>query len=81
MKLKNISLYKFKGFVEETIDLDDRLTVIVGENGAGKSSVLDAITIILSWVIARIKNPRGGGQRIDKEQIHKGQKKRYLFST
>lgn len=81
MKLKNISLYKFKGFVEETIDLDDRLTVIVGENGAGKSSVLDAITIILSWVIAKIKNPRGGGQRIDKEQIHKGQKKSYLFST
>lgn len=81
MKLKNISLYKFKGFVEETIDLDDRLTVIVGENGAGKSSVLDAITIILSWVIAKIKNPRGVGQRISKEQIHKGKKRSYLFST
>lgn len=81
MKLKNIYLHNFKGFVEETIDLDDRLTVIVGENGAGKSSVLDAITIILSWVIARIKNPRGVGQRISKEQIHKEKKRSYLFST
>lgn len=74
MKLKNISLYNFKGFFEETIDLDDRLTVIVGENGAGKSSVLDAITIILSWVIARIKNPRGVGHEIKKEQKRKNSK-------
>lgn len=78
MKLKNISLYKFKGFVEETIDLDDRLTVIVGENGAGKSSVLDAITIILSWVIARIKNPRGVGHEIKEEQKRKNSKSTHI---
>ncbi len=74
MKLKNIYLHNFKGFFEETIDLDDRLTVIVGENGAGKSSVLDAITIILSWVIAKIKNPRGIGHEIKEEQKRKNSK-------
>ncbi|MBQ1190975.1 MAG: AAA family ATPase [Bacteroidales bacterium] len=74
MKLIGIGLNNFKRFVGESIYLDDRLTVITGENGAGKSSVLDAITIILSWFVARIKNPRGVGQRISKEQIHKDSK-------
>lgn len=71
MKLKRITLNNFKSFKEETIDFDKNLTVIVGENGAGKSSVLDAITIILSWVIARIKNPRGFGRDIEEEQKRK----------
>ena len=71
MKLKRITLNNFKSFKEETIDFDKNLTVIVGENGAGKSSVLDAITIILSWIVAKIKNPRGFGRDIEEEQKRK----------
>ena len=35
----------FRGFEDETIDLDRPLTVLVGVNGAGKSSVLDGVAI------------------------------------
>lgn len=45
MKIKNIHIENFKGI--ETLDLpfNENFTVLIGENGAGKSSILDAISI------------------------------------
>ena len=45
MKLKQMHLYNFRCFSELSIAFDDKLTVIVAENGAGKTAILDAIAL------------------------------------
>jgi len=43
MILTKLELTNFKGFQHATIEFDPKLNVIVGKNGAGKSSILEAI--------------------------------------
>ena len=45
MFLESLVLRNFRGFSELKIEFTDRVTVIVGDNGAGKSTVLEAATI------------------------------------
>lgn len=45
MHLKKLEITNFRCFESLSIDLDERLTVLVAKNGQGKSSVLDAIRI------------------------------------
>lgn len=44
-KLESIKLQNFRCFTDITIDLHPRLTVLVAENGQGKTAILDAIRI------------------------------------
>lgn len=48
MRLKTISLKNYRCFEELVIDLHPDLNVIVGDNGNGKTSILDAIAIGIS---------------------------------
>lgn len=50
MKLSGITLTDFRGVSQLEVTLDPRMTVIVGRNGTGKSSVLDALAIMLTHV-------------------------------
>lgn len=45
MKLRTIRAQNFRGFADTTLTLDPALTILVGVNGAGKTSILDAIVI------------------------------------
>lgn len=47
MRLDGLELTNFHKFERFSIDFDERMTVLVGENGSGKSSVLDAARIAL----------------------------------
>ncbi len=52
MKIEKIILENFRGFKgEHTIELDPQLNVFVGRNGAGKSSILDALGVLLNHFI------------------------------
>ena len=66
MKLKQLTLENFRGFKKLELTLDPQLTVLVGANGAGKSSVLDAIAILLSRITSRV---RGGAGRRDIREL------------
>lgn len=57
MKLKEISIKNFRGIRSLHLPLDD-LTVLIGENNTGKSSVLEAIQLVLT----RGFGVRRGGQ-------------------
>lgn len=46
-KLNRIRLVNWQGFFDETIDVEGS-TLIVGDNGSGKSSLLDALYFVLS---------------------------------
>jgi predicted ATP-binding protein involved in virulence len=59
MKVKRLELKGFRGFDEIVLDFDtspQRPTVFIGINGVGKSSILDALAILLSWFISGLKN-------------------------
>jgi predicted ATP-binding protein involved in virulence len=58
MKVKRLELKGFRGFDEIVLDFDtnpQRPTVFIGVNGVGKSSILDALAILLSWLIKKIE--------------------------
>ncbi len=48
MRLKTIILNNFRCFDSLTLELHPRLTVIVGENGAGKTALLDGIASVFT---------------------------------
>lgn len=49
--LKSISLTNYRAFERLHVELDPQLTVLIGDNGAGKSAVLDAACVLLSpWL-------------------------------
>ncbi|MFM7883278.1 MAG: AAA family ATPase [Microcystis panniformis] len=46
MKIKSIKLINYRGAVSLNIDFHRQLNVFIGVNGAGKSTILDSLTII-----------------------------------
>lgn len=68
MYLKQITLQNFRCYEKFTINLHKNLTVVVGTNGAGKTSLLEAISIALSTVFAPMDGLKSIG--IDKTLAH-----------
>jgi len=52
MKLSKLQLTNFRGFQSLELDLHPRVTLLGGVNGAGKSSILDALAILLSQLVS-----------------------------
>lgn len=48
MHLHELRLQNFRCFTDTTISFDERLTVLVGKNGSGKTAILDAAAIALN---------------------------------
>lgn len=56
MKLiKKIKLHNFKRFQDFSVKFDDKLNLLIGDNEAGKSSILSAIDIVLSGSRSKIE--------------------------
>jgi predicted ATP-binding protein involved in virulence len=52
-----------------TIELHNQLTLLVGVNGAGKSTILDGMSILLSWAAARLRSAKASGRKITNNDI------------
>ncbi|MGO2507132.1 AAA family ATPase [Psychrobacter alimentarius] len=52
-----------------TEDYPSNVTVFIGNNGAGKTSILDALATSLSWFVARLRTEKGSGTPIDELNI------------
>lgn len=70
MKIANLDIENFRGIQKLNLALDQHLTLIIGSNGVGKSTVLESIAILLSWLTARVRSPRGSGRSISESQIY-----------
>lgn len=70
MIISKLRLIHFRSSRQLELELDPKLNLFVGVNGAGKSTVLDAMAIMLSWVAARLRSPRSSGRRILDADIH-----------
>ncbi len=60
MRIKSLHIENFRGLVDERVEFDASMTVLAGGNGGGKSSLLEAVSVMLSWLPAGIS---GGSQR------------------
>lgn len=73
IQISHIKIKNFRIVQDLDIDCSERLNVFVGVNGAGKSTVLDALKYLFSWFIARINNAKGRGLTLLDEDITVGQ--------
>jgi predicted ATP-binding protein involved in virulence len=65
MKIKKLQIENFTRFTDLTLELPpSNVTVFIGNNGSGKTSLLRALATLLSWLIARTEREKGSGSPI-----------------
>jgi predicted ATP-binding protein involved in virulence len=70
LRIKKMGFFGFRKFNKFHLDFDSKLTVLIGDNGAGKTSVIDAIVKMLSWVSANIEKEGKGGNQVTYSDIN-----------
>jgi predicted ATP-binding protein involved in virulence len=77
MKLKSLSLANFRGFDQIDIEFEPDVTVIAGVNGVGKSAILQAIAIIMTYNLGLLAQSKEKNAKlelsdvlIDKEKLN-----------
>lgn len=70
-RVSNIKLINFKGFKELEISFSKQgPTVLIGNNGSGKSSILEALQKTLSHISSRLTTRSHNGDQIDELEIN-----------
>lgn len=72
MIIKHLVIENFRAIEYLELDCSNSVNVFIGDNGAGKSTVLDAINILYSWLVARLDSTKGKGKSIHKDDIRIG---------
>lgn len=68
MKINEIDIMNFKSFKQKRIQFNGSFTVIIGDNGTGKTSVLEALSIGLGGFLAGIDGV--ANRNITIEEVH-----------
>lgn len=75
MDIKKLTLNNLGRFENLEVDFaptesnQSNVTVFIGNNGAGKTSILNALATSLSWFVARLRTEKGNGTTIDELNI------------
>lgn len=72
MKIHRLDISNFRSIRSSEMNFGIGINVITGVNGAGKTSVLNAIEIMLSWVKTRMRLKTGAGQYPEFGDISQG---------
>ncbi|SQD78215.1 retron Ec78 anti-phage system effector ATPase PtuA [Moritella yayanosii] len=64
--LDSLTLFDFRRFQHLQVNFEADLTVLIGGNGQGKTTIANGITKTLSWLTANILKEDGQGQKISK---------------
>lgn len=73
MKIQSIEIKGFRRFADITIsNLNPYLNLLIGINGAGKSSVLDAVALMLTAFTSRLTTVNSKGKNIQHNDIKRG---------
>lgn len=74
MQIKRFTLVNFRGIEKMELDFEGRKTVaLVGINGVGKSSILDALAITLSNLTSRVVGKAAKSRTLSKDDIRAGE--------
>ncbi|MDE0205382.1 MAG: AAA family ATPase [Candidatus Tectomicrobia bacterium] len=71
MRIHRLQMRNFKCFEDRTLELHPQFTLLVGENGAGKTTVLDALAIAMGIWLAKPPDSTlaNSGRSIQKKEI------------
>lgn len=72
MRINTLSLRNFRGVKNLDMPFHESLNVFLGANGSGKSTVIDALAIMLSWAVSRVKLSGASGRPITESDISNG---------
>ncbi len=72
MRLETLQITNFRGIHSMTIPFHPKMNVLVGVNGAGKSTVLDALAILLSRFVTLVRSGKNSGKDIAAADISAG---------
>jgi predicted ATP-binding protein involved in virulence len=78
MKIEKIELNNFRSAKKTVFNFTNQLNLFVGINGAGKSTVLEALSICLSWLVKRIERENGRGIYIPDSSLRIGEDEGFL---
>ena len=79
MRVESLTIRHFRAIDEMDLVFPERLTVFIGGNGSGKTSILDCLAVLLSQVTARIESLEGTGYAFEEADITSGE--RFTEST
>lgn len=71
MRIKRLELQNFKKYAQQSFDLHPQFTLLVGENGAGKTTILDALAVAMAvWLVRPPDSEvRNSGRKILRAEI------------
>jgi len=75
MEIKQFRLHNLGRFqhievlLAPTPEINGNVTVFVGNNGAGKTSILKSLATTLSWFVSRLRSEKGSGSPIPEDVI------------
>lgn len=72
MKIKHVIIENFRAIKKLDFDCSEKVNVFIGDNGAGKSTVLEALLVLCSWLNAKLTSPKSRGRSLGKEDIRIG---------
>lgn len=75
MKIISLDIQNFRGIQSARFAFHDKLNVFIGENGAGKSTVLNCLAILLSRLTWRIISQSSSGRFFTEEDVYRGENK------
>ncbi|AQW99519.1 AAA family ATPase [Elizabethkingia anophelis] len=76
MKIKNVNIGNIGRFSNLNIDFTNENgkilnhIILIGNNGSGKTTILESISLTLSWFVARVKSEKGNGSIINELKIN-----------
>ena len=78
MRVSTLELCNFRSASSIKFEFEKQLNIFVGVNGSGKTTVLDALSICLSWLVKRIERETGRGFNISDSSLRNGEDKGFL---
>lgn len=72
MKIRHLIIENFRAIEHLDVDCSGGVNAFIGDNGAGKSAILDAIVLLYSWLNAKFNSPKRRGKSIRKDDVRSG---------